>query len=97
AAEPRMTLLEAREVRYRHSAQAAEAVAGVSLQVAAGEVAGVIGPNAAGKSTLARVCCGLLPAQSGEVRLQGDPLLRLSRRERARRVAFLAQQQPHDL
>ncbi len=82
-----MTLLEARDLHYRHSAAAAEAVAGVSLQVKAGEVVGVIGPNAAGKSTLARVCCGLLTAQSGEVRLQGDPLRWPSSRSSSRTIS----------
>ena len=92
-----MTLLDARELRYRHSPGAPEAVAGVSLRLARGEVVGVIGPNAAGKSTLARLCCGLLKPQQGSVSLQGEPLSRLSRRERARRVAFLPQHPPHDL
>jgi iron complex transport system ATP-binding protein len=92
-----VTLLDARELRYRHSAGAPEAVAGVSLRLARGEVVGVIGPNAAGKSTLARLCCGLLTPQQGSVSLQGEPLSRLSRRERARRVAFLPQHPPHDL
>jgi len=92
-----VTLLDARDLRYRHSAGAPEAVAGVSLRLARGEVVGVIGPNAAGKSTLARLCCGLLKPQQGSVSLQGEPLSRLSRRERARRVAFLPQQPPHDL
>jgi len=92
-----VTLLDARELRYRHSAGAPEAVAGVSLRLARGEVVGVIGPNAAGKSTLARLCCGLLTPQQGSVSLQGEPLSKLSRRERARRVAFLPQHPPHDL
>jgi len=92
-----VTLLDARELRYRHSAGAPEAVAGVSLRLARGEVVGVIGPNAAGKSTLARLCCGLLTPQQGSVSLQGEALSRLSRRERARRVAFLPQNPPHDL
>jgi iron complex transport system ATP-binding protein len=60
-------------------------------------VVGGIGPNAAGKSTLARLCCGLLTPQHGSVSLQGEALSRLSRRERARRVAFLPQHPPHDL
>jgi iron complex transport system ATP-binding protein len=90
-------LLEARDLHYRHAPGAPEAVAGASVTVAAGEVVGVIGPNAAGKSTFARISCGLLAPQSGEVLLRGDPLARLSRRERARRVAFLPQQQPQDL
>jgi len=92
-----VTLLDARDLRYRHSAGAPEAVAGISLRLARGEVVGVIGPNAAGKSTLARLCCGLLKPQQGSVSLQGEPLARLSRRERARRVAFLPQHPPHDL
>ena len=89
--------LDARDLRYRHSAGAPEAVAGASLTVRAGEVVGVIGPNASGKSTLARLCCGLLVPQAGSVLLGVDPIARLSRRDRARRVAFLPQQQPHDL
>jgi len=90
-------LLEARELHYRHRSDAPEAVAGASVGVRAGEVVGVIGPNAAGKSTLARLCCGLLTPHAGEVLLRGTPLSRLPRRERARRVAFLPQQQPADL
>jgi iron complex transport system ATP-binding protein len=69
----------------------------VSLQVRAGEVVGLIGPNAAGKSTLARLACGLAAPSSGEVRLLGDPVATLSRRERARRVALLPQQHPESL
>jgi iron complex transport system ATP-binding protein len=92
-----VSLLQLRDVRYRHPAATREAVAGASLSVQRGEVVGVIGPNAAGKSTLARLACGLLAPQEGAVWLQEVPLLRLSRRERARRVAFLPQQPPHDL
>jgi iron complex transport system ATP-binding protein len=88
-------LLEARSLRYSHGAL--EAVAGVSVSVSGGEVVGVIGPNAAGKSTLARLCCGLLAPRAGEVMLQGEAVQRMPRRERARRVAFLPQQQPADL
>jgi iron complex transport system ATP-binding protein len=74
-----------------------DAVAGVSLSVESGEVVAAIGPNAAGKSTLARLCCGLLPPDQGSLSLQGTELPRLTRRERARRVAFLPQNPPHDL
>ena len=92
-----MTLLEARGLHFRHPKAARDAVAGVSLKIEAGEVVGIIGPNAAGKSSLARLCCGLLEASAGEVLLQGEPLRRLSRRDRARRVAFLQQDPPSDL
>jgi branched-chain amino acid transport system ATP-binding protein len=43
----------------------------VDLSVAAGEVAALVGRNGAGKSTLLRSVMGLLPASSGEVRLDG--------------------------
>jgi iron complex transport system ATP-binding protein len=90
-------LLEVRALRYRHPGADREALAGVSLEVQPREVVGIIGPNAAGKSTLARLCCGLLYPTSGDVLLSGEPMARLSRRERARRVAFLPQNPPSDL
>ena len=52
----------------------------------------VVGPNGAGKSTLLRVLAGLLPASAGAVQLEGWPLLQWPARERARRIAWLAQQ-----
>jgi iron complex transport system ATP-binding protein len=90
-------LLQASGLRFRHPGGVREAVAGASISVASGEVVAAIGPNAAGKSTLARLCCGLLAPQQGALSLQQAPMSRLSRRERARRVAFLPQNPPHDL
>jgi ATP-binding cassette, subfamily C, bacterial len=47
---------------------------GVSLEIAAGEVIGVVGPSAAGKSSLARVLVGVWPIAQGAVRLDGNEL-----------------------
>ena len=44
---------------------------GVSLELAPGEVLGVIGPSAAGKSTLARLIAGTWTPSAGKVRLDG--------------------------
>ncbi len=49
----------------------------VSMSIAEGEFVGVVGSNAAGKTTLAKVLCGLLPVQSGEVVWDGVPISRL--------------------
>lgn len=44
---------------------------GVSLSIKAGEVVGIIGPSAAGKSSLARAILGVWPLHSGKVRIDG--------------------------
>ena len=46
----------------------------VDLSVGAGEVLCLLGPNGSGKTTLFRTLLGLIPAQAGEVRLDGRPL-----------------------
>jgi len=64
---------------------------GVSLAVAPGEVACLLGPNGGGKTTLFKTLLGLLPAQGGSIRLGNDNLTDLSRAEVARRVAYVPQ------
>jgi iron complex transport system ATP-binding protein len=64
---------------------------GVSLSLRAGEIVCLLGPNGGGKSTLFRTLLGLLPAQGGEVRLDGDPLRSLSRAAIAKRVSYVPQ------
>jgi iron complex transport system ATP-binding protein len=74
-------------------------LSGVDLDVRRGEVLGLIGANGTGKSTLLRVLAGLRPAAAGEVMLGGRPLPEISSRERARQLAFVAQEEaaPSDL
>ena len=50
------------------------ALAGVDLEVGAGEIVLVQGPNGAGKSTLLRVCAGLLRIESGTAEVLGHDL-----------------------
>jgi PrtD family type I secretion system ABC transporter len=47
----------------------------VSLQIAAGQVVGVVGPSGAGKSSLARLLVGVWPAAGGSVRLDGADIM----------------------
>ncbi len=64
----------------------------VSAVAPAGSWLTVVGPNGAGKSTLLRVIAGLVGVSHGTIRLGGTPLGSLPRRERARRVAMVAQE-----
>lgn len=67
-------------------------VQGVSLALAPGEWAAVVGPNGAGKSSLLAALAGLLPTRAGQVWLQDIALADWPAKERACRLAWLAQQ-----
>ncbi|MGA9760932.1 MAG: ABC transporter ATP-binding protein [Gaiellaceae bacterium] len=47
------------------------ALAGVDLEIAAGELVGLLGPNGAGKSTLTKIACGIVRSSGGEARVCG--------------------------
>ena len=80
-------VLEAREV---HVARGRAAVLhGVSLSLASGEALALVGPNAAGKSTLLRTLAGLLPAAQGAVLLDARPLQAWPRGAMARALALV--------
>lgn len=57
------------------------AVDDASLEVAAGEVVGLVGANGAGKTTLIRILLGLLAPDRGAVRLAGGVPSRATRRK----------------
>lgn len=68
-----------------------EVLSGVDLEVPSGGWVTVVGPNGAGKSTLLRAVAGIVSA-GGSVRLAGQSVDDLSRRELARLVAFVSQE-----
>jgi simple sugar transport system ATP-binding protein len=65
-------LLEARGISKHFGA--VTALHNVNLNLAAGEVLGVVGDNGAGKSTLMKVLSGLIRPSEGELLIQGDPV-----------------------
>ncbi|MCV2422136.1 type I secretion system permease/ATPase [Paucibacter sp. DJ2R-2] len=63
----------------------------LNFSVNAGDVVGVIGPSASGKSTLARVLVGIWPATIGSVRLDGASLAQWSKDELGPSIGYLPQ------
>lgn len=55
--------------RYKGSTE--EALKGITLTIGQGEFFGILGPNAAGKSTLIAILCGIIPYSAGEAKLFG--------------------------
>jgi len=67
------------------------AVKGVSLQIDTGDVLGIVGPSASGKSSLARSLLGIWPAHSGKVRLDGADIAAWDRAELGPHIGYLPQ------
>jgi iron complex transport system ATP-binding protein len=68
----------------------ADAVRGLTLDVAADEWVMLIGPNGAGKTSALRAVCGLVPFR-GQVLVDGRDVRELRRRDLARLIAFVPQ------
>jgi iron complex transport system ATP-binding protein len=81
-------LLAAQNISFAYDDR--QVLKGVSLAVEAGEFVGLIGANGSGKTTLLRILLGLLSA-NGEVRLCGDLLTSLDRRDVAKRATMAPQ------
>lgn len=65
------------------SIQSIAVLRGFSLNVAAGQMIGLIGRNGAGKTTLLRSIMGHLPVQKGGIRFAGKDLIKAERHHRA--------------
>ena len=65
---------------------------GISFRIAAGESLGIIGPSAAGKSTLAKLIIGILAPGMGAVRLDGAEIFKWNREHLGPHVGYMPQQ-----
>jgi iron complex transport system ATP-binding protein len=64
----------------------------LNLEIPAGQVTAIVGPNACGKSTLLRALARLLAPTAGAVLLDGEEIHRMRTKEVARRLGLLPQQ-----
>lgn len=82
-------LLEIEDLRGGYGS--GDVVKGITCQADAGEILCVLGPNGCGKTTLFRLLLGMLPATSGEVRLDGEATGGLEPKKRAKLAAYIPQ------
>ncbi|HEY9572677.1 MAG TPA: type I secretion system permease/ATPase [Pusillimonas sp.] len=66
-------------------------IKGLSFDIPAGDAVGVIGPSAAGKSTLARVLVGIWPSRAGTVRLDAADVYLWNKDELGPHIGYLPQ------
>jgi peptide/nickel transport system ATP-binding protein len=78
---------------YGRGAARVEAVREASLAIGTGEVVALVGESGSGKSTIGRAIVGLVPIESGEIRLASVPLDPAGRRtpEQARAIQIIFQ------
>jgi oligopeptide transport system ATP-binding protein len=101
---PTAPILELRDVQthfpvergflFKRHVGTVKAVDGVNLNLARGEVLGLVGESGCGKSTLARTIMGLLPATGGTVWLEGKNLTEEAAKGEARRALQMVFQDP---
>ena len=88
-----MTLLEVTDLRTRYGA--IEALKGISLTVAEGEVVTLIGSNGAGKTTTLRAISGLTPASAGKITFAGEDITHVPAHDIVTRGIALAPEGRH--
>lgn len=83
-------MLEVKDIRVSYGERAV--LRDVSLTLQGGEIVALLGANGAGKTTLIRALNGTLLVSAGEIALDGRSLASISRREIARNIAVVAQE-----
>lgn len=76
SSEPAEPIVRVRDLRFRYPSADRDALAGINLDIHAGEFVGITGPSGAGKSTLCLCLKGLIPAGtcSGSIVVGGREL-----------------------
>lgn len=85
------SVIQLRDVRFRFAAGGPEVLRGLSAALIRGRLTVLLGPNAAGKSTLLRLMLGQLAATGGRIALDGRCVHGLEARRRATLLSYVPQ------
>lgn len=83
-------MIEARGISVNYDGR--DVLSGLSFQLRNGEIIALLGPNGAGKTTLIRALNGSVPLSRGSIELDDREIVEFSRREIARWIAVVAQE-----
>lgn len=84
-------MLSIDKLSFRYSKRSSPVLNDASLELRAGEIGILLGKNGSGKTTLFKNILGINAPDSGSIRFDGEELLKMPRRERARRIAYVPQ------
>ncbi|MGN1016137.1 MAG: ABC transporter ATP-binding protein [Faecousia sp.] len=84
-------MLSVENLTFRYSRQGAPVLNGVNLELNQGEIGILLGKNGSGKTTCFKNILGILSPSGGSIQFDGEDLLKMPRRERARRIAYVPQ------
>ena len=84
-------MLKVENLQFRYTRHGGPVLNGASLDLKQGEVGILLGKNGSGKTTMFKNILGIEKPQAGAIHFEGEDLLKMSRRERARRIAYVPQ------
>ena len=84
-------MLSVENLNFRYSKFSRPVLSGASLELKPGEIGILLGKNGSGKTTLFKNILGIHKPGSGKILFEGENLLKMSRKERARRIAYVPQ------
>ena len=84
-------MLKVNDLHFRYSRSGKPVLNGATLEMGQGEVGILLGKNGCGKTTLFKNILGIEKPARGEITFDGKDLMKMPRRERARRVAYVPQ------
>ena len=85
-------MLSVNHLSFRYSRRSPQVLKDIHLELNAGEIGILLGKNGSGKTTLFKNILGICGPDGGDIRFDGEDFLKLSRREKARRVAYVPQE-----
>ena len=84
-------MLKVENVSFRYSKFSRPVLNGASLELKPGEIGILLGKNGSGKTTMFKNILGINKPGMGRILFEGEDLLKMSRKERARRIAYVPQ------